>query len=505
MGTGFARYQQNALSSGIDGERLVQMTDQDLADAGVSSDLHRKQILSELDELLMQQTAGQCDMGPGAVAAMTANGCDDDGNGGSAGDDDDGSGDGGGDDHENDGAGTRKGEDTRQAQEAQDVRRTTRSSTLQSKAKLFLSYPRGDESTPFARSLKTLLEAGGFEVWLDDAIPAGSDFNAAIGEAIQASDGIVAIIDNKYATSVYCTNELAMGQSNMLVLFPLLFRDMTFDQLPAGMQYQLASVNCVPFPGARSDSARTNLLLEHIAAAFEGKQMHTARNAVSFDELRHRTWLKQSALLAAATAEADTAKAARSAAAASFAGAAAAASSAAQVGMSVLLRGSGARYAGGSFCAVVVDVRSTDDTIKVQYEDGGFKRFPRQEFEGLVPQRVLLRGHGSRYEGRTFCAIVIDVCDTDDTVKVQYEDGGFKRFSRKDYEAILVEGGRERLSQIEATRAKESMSLLRKVSRRLSRRFSYRMARVPLREEEDGNGCDKSGGGGMANNTGCLD
>ena len=50
--------------------------------------------------------------------------------------------------------------------------------------KLFLSYARGDESTPFARKLKTFLEEHDFEVWMDEeGIAGGVDFMSAIGRS----------------------------------------------------------------------------------------------------------------------------------------------------------------------------------------------------------------------------------------------------------------------------------------------------------------------------------
>ena len=50
--------------------------------------------------------------------------------------------------------------------------------------KLFLSYARGDESTPFARCLKAFLEEYGFAVWMDEeGIAGGVDFMSAIGKS----------------------------------------------------------------------------------------------------------------------------------------------------------------------------------------------------------------------------------------------------------------------------------------------------------------------------------
>ena len=40
--------------------------------------------------------------------------------------------------------------------------------------------------------------------------------------------------------------------------------------------------------------------------------------------------------------------------------------------------------------AVVMDVRAEDDSIKVKYSDGGFKRMQREEFENLISEAFLL-------------------------------------------------------------------------------------------------------------------
>lgn len=53
------------------------------------------------------------------------------------------------------------------------------------------------------------------------------------------------------------------------------------------------------------------------------------------------------------------------------------------VGARVTLKGTGKYWTGGVFRATIVDIRAADDTVKVQYDDGGFKRFPKVEFEKL--------------------------------------------------------------------------------------------------------------------------
>lgn len=54
------------------------------------------------------------------------------------------------------------------------------------------------------------------------------------------------------------------------------------------------------------------------------------------------------------------------------------------VGQYVLLAGTGTRWGGGCFRATIEDIRADDDTVKVKYDDGGYKRFPRSEFVGIL-------------------------------------------------------------------------------------------------------------------------
>ena len=69
------------------------------------------------------------------------------------------------------------------------------------------------------------------------------------------SRGLVAVIDEKFCGSTYCNNELVMAQGNGLQLFPLLFRGLSFESMPSGLRYMLASTNVLPFPEAAGDEA----------------------------------------------------------------------------------------------------------------------------------------------------------------------------------------------------------------------------------------------------------
>ena len=133
LGTAFEEYKEMVIANNIDGKTLTILTSEDLEEAGVGKGLHRKQILAKVEELSNAKAVAKP---PSASTAVTA-------------------------------AATS----------------AARSGAQGSGNKLFLSYARGDESTPFARRLKAYLEEHGFDVWMDEeGIAGGVDFMSAIGK-----------------------------------------------------------------------------------------------------------------------------------------------------------------------------------------------------------------------------------------------------------------------------------------------------------------------------------
>ena len=121
-------------------------------------------------------------------------------------------------------------------------------------------------------------------MWMDEeGIQGGVDFMNAIGEAIRCSHGIVAVIDQKFCGSTYCNNELAMAQGCGCRILPIIFRDMTFDKMPPGLQYMLASINCFTFPDKTTDEIVLPSLIEgvHNSLAAVGKRPNMRHGAPS--------------------------------------------------------------------------------------------------------------------------------------------------------------------------------------------------------------------------------
>eukprot|EP00937_MAST-01D_sp_MAST-1D-sp2_P002405 g2405.t1 len=141
-----------------------------------------------------------------------------------------------------------------------------------SRPKLFLSYGRG-EASDFARWLKTRLEQSGFDVWFDENdISASSNWQREIGEALRGCDGLVAVLNAKYIHSDFCKNELAMANSHSKLLFPLLFRSFEFGQLPAELEYPLASTQCCSFADEARDGASFDTFVSGLRARFAADQ-----------------------------------------------------------------------------------------------------------------------------------------------------------------------------------------------------------------------------------------
>mmetsp|Transcript_58891 Transcript_58891/g.108782 ORF Transcript_58891/g.108782 Transcript_58891/m.108782 type:complete len:560 (+) Transcript_58891:89-1768(+) len=121
-----------------------------------------------------------------------------------------------------------------------------------------------------------------------------------------------------------------------------------------------------------------------------------------------------------------------------------------EVGMQVRLKGKGHRYKGHYYYADIVEITRT--TVKVKYTDGGWKRFGRFEFQRLlskmpdteageyeVGMHVKLQGTGKWYAGSAYYVDIVEI--TDDTVKVRYADGMFKRMPKSSFEALYKDKG----------------------------------------------------------------
>merc|ERR1739838_1033301 len=67
-------------------------------------------------------------------------------------------------------------------------------------------------------------------------------------------------------------------------------------------------------------------------------------------------------------------------------------------GQTVFVKGTGRWYHGSSYSATVVDIREDDDTIKIRYTDGGFKRFKFEELQIKAEERGSILGTIQAYE-----------------------------------------------------------------------------------------------------------
>eukprot|EP00913_Durusdinium_trenchii_P034497 g32273.t1 len=148
-------------------------------------------------------------------------------------------------------------------------------------------------------------------------------------------------------------------------------------------------------------------------------------------------------------------------------------------GQHLVLQGLG-RASTDRYVALVVDVRRSDESVKVRYIHGEFKRFCLGELEMLMPelalgdmgeryllndsgdatgsrevikeeqeperwenwsigQHIYLTGSGKWWSGRNFGATIVDIRHSDATVKVQYTSGGFKRFPMMEFKQLVTD------------------------------------------------------------------
>lgn len=126
-----------------------------------------------------------------------------------------------------------------------------------------------------------------------------------------------------------------------------------------------------------------------------------------------------------------------------------------RVGDAVFLEGTGRWWAGSTFRAVIADVRASDDSIKVRYSDGGFKRFPRAEFVSLVRK-------ADDVAGSEFAPSALDTFD--DTVFAKY--GSPEQRTRDLEETRLRQKIEEALRNGDAAKEEQTREALASLQRR---------------------------------------
>ncbi|CAK0903154.1 unnamed protein product, partial [Prorocentrum cordatum] len=120
-----------------------------------------------------------------------------------------------------------------------------------------------------------------------------------------------------------------------------------------------------------------------------------------------------------------------------------------KAGCAVRLRGTGEWSPHEHFHARVVDIRDGGGTVEVRYtRDRGMKCFRKREFESLLtpmlaPGRyevgmvVPLLRQGRFYKFSEW-ATIVEIRASDDTVRVHYRNGGYQRLERSEFEGVLL-------------------------------------------------------------------
>lgn len=73
------------------------------------------------------------------------------------------------------------------------------------------------------------------------------------------------VLNKKYANSSFCQDELCLAKSKGKQIMPILMPGFSFSDLPNGLQYTLASTNCVRFTGEASHD--TTVMEQLVVAA----------------------------------------------------------------------------------------------------------------------------------------------------------------------------------------------------------------------------------------------
>ena len=80
-----------------------------------------------------------------------------------------------------------------------------------------------------------------------------------------------------------------MAQGTGLQIFPILYRTMTFDKLPSGLKYMLASTNCINFDRRETDDESMVQLLADVRTTFsmqpvKQQMRHSSKPAAEGDQ-----------------------------------------------------------------------------------------------------------------------------------------------------------------------------------------------------------------------------
>ncbi|PJF37948.1 MAG: hypothetical protein CUN55_19490, partial [Phototrophicales bacterium] len=96
----------------------------------------------------------------------------------------------------------------------------------------FISYK--SDYANFTIQLATDLKNAGFRVWVDklQGAMAGEEWLAAIGEGLENSSALIAVITPEYFTSQYCKDELSYAYTHNIPIIPIMLRKTNLKNIP---------------------------------------------------------------------------------------------------------------------------------------------------------------------------------------------------------------------------------------------------------------------------------
>ncbi|MBK8020539.1 MAG: toll/interleukin-1 receptor domain-containing protein [Chloroflexi bacterium] len=112
-------------------------------------------------------------------------------------------------------------------------------------AQLFISYSRQD--IEFARYLRGLLQAAGFEVWMDERLVPSTQWWRMLEEQIKASSALIVVMSPSSAESRWVEREILVAENSNMAIFPLLLdgphwsrlADIQYEDFTAGLKAEL--------------------------------------------------------------------------------------------------------------------------------------------------------------------------------------------------------------------------------------------------------------------------
>lgn len=137
---------------------------------------------------------------------------------------------------------------------------------------IFISYARGDRAQ--AEKLAHALEAEGWLVWWDPAIPAGKTFDEVIEQALEKTRCVVVVWSKESVTSRWVRIEAAEG-ANRQILIPILIDNV---RIPLSFR-RIQAANMIGWNGTRTAKSFQKLVVDIVSLIGPGEKQSEHQQA----------------------------------------------------------------------------------------------------------------------------------------------------------------------------------------------------------------------------------